>query len=411
MNLRSKLLVSAFLCAAMLVTTSAHAMELQQFELMADDDQYRYIGDLLWGAMKVLRDGGKPEAAGQVSKLFLHDPSDDDQTSTDAVIDFGKEMVSASAYDAKHVSEDPNARRLQVEDVMRVTLKDLGIEVPDSFMTVAGTFKPALPPKGKRGDNDTGFGTTSQPEMFLTLQFLQIALSKRALSEVDVAAGPDADCTSTAGECNAACGRLSIYDADREGVVEQSDFASQCQRSCSAGTDSCKVQDSRNSCYTFVYHCIDTCPWTVTDTYNDFSVEHSNAFQQCSAACITGYTDCQKISAKLAPRKRTATFDACQEAQGACYSGCMRSAFSDAEGPTIEFTDFPDKCAEACFNGVAPCRSAAAQKCEEFTQKCAATCPQVVTDGDGSEVENANGTSRCELACKEGQAFCTSILQ
>ena len=62
MNLRGKLLIRASLLAAMLLTTSAHAMELQQFELMADDDQYRYIGDLLWGAMKVLRDGGKPEA-------------------------------------------------------------------------------------------------------------------------------------------------------------------------------------------------------------------------------------------------------------------------------------------------------------------------------------------------------------
>jgi hypothetical protein len=150
----------------------------------------------------------------------------------------------------------------------------------------------------------------------------------------------------------------------------------------------------------------------VTDTYNDFSVEHSNAFQQCSSARITGHIRIARRSVSLArTRKRTGTFDACQEAQGACYSGCMRSAFSDAEGPAIEFTDFPDTCAEACFNGVAPCTSAGAQKCEEFTQKCAATCPQVVTDGDGYEVENANGASRCELACKEGQAFCTSILQ
>ena len=188
------------------------------------------------------------------------------------------------------------------------------------------------------------------------------------------------------------------------------DFASQCQRACSAGTDSCKVQDSRNSCYTFVYHCIDTCPWTVTDTYNDFSVEHSNAFEQCSSACVTGYPDRQKISVKLAARKRTGTFDACQEAQGACYRATCDRIFR-CRGAGDRVTDFPDTCAEACFNGVAPCRSTAAQKCEEFTQKCAATCPQVVTDSDGDEVENANGASRCELACKEGQAFCASLLQ
>jgi hypothetical protein len=36
---------------------------------------------------------------------------------------------------------------LEVEDAMAVTLKKNGIELPDSFFTVASNFQPKLPPK------------------------------------------------------------------------------------------------------------------------------------------------------------------------------------------------------------------------------------------------------------------------
>jgi hypothetical protein len=49
--------------------------------------------------------------------------------------------------DAKHVIDHPNDPRLEVEDVMGLTLQKNHIELPDSFFTVLSNFRPKFPPQ------------------------------------------------------------------------------------------------------------------------------------------------------------------------------------------------------------------------------------------------------------------------
>jgi hypothetical protein len=52
----SRVLVALFLCASMLSAGAAQAMEIRQFDKMANQDQSDYVGDLIVGAEKVLTD-------------------------------------------------------------------------------------------------------------------------------------------------------------------------------------------------------------------------------------------------------------------------------------------------------------------------------------------------------------------
>src|ERR1700674_3753072 len=70
MNGLNKFLAATFLSAAMLFTTGAQAMEIRQFDKMADQDQAEYVGLLVQGAEKVLTDEGRSDLAAQVEHLF-----------------------------------------------------------------------------------------------------------------------------------------------------------------------------------------------------------------------------------------------------------------------------------------------------------------------------------------------------
>lgn len=71
MNRLNKFMVAAFMSAAMLLPNMAQAMEIRQFDKMADLDQASYVGLLVQGAEKVLTYVGKANLAAQVDKLFL----------------------------------------------------------------------------------------------------------------------------------------------------------------------------------------------------------------------------------------------------------------------------------------------------------------------------------------------------
>jgi len=58
MNRLNRFLVAAFMSAAMLLPNMVQAMEIRQFDKMADQDQSEYIGLLVQGAEKVLTDEG-----------------------------------------------------------------------------------------------------------------------------------------------------------------------------------------------------------------------------------------------------------------------------------------------------------------------------------------------------------------
>jgi hypothetical protein len=145
MNRFNKFLVAAFMSAAMLLPNMVQAMEIRQFDKMAGPDQDEYIAELIQGAETVLTDEGKPDLSAQVSKLFTTRLGND-QISV-GMTEFSINLVRARLIDAQNVAKDPNAQRVEVEDAMAVTLQKNGIELPDSFFTVAGRFKPKFPPQ------------------------------------------------------------------------------------------------------------------------------------------------------------------------------------------------------------------------------------------------------------------------
>jgi hypothetical protein len=77
MNGFNKSLAATFLSAAMLFTGAAQAMQIQQFDKMADQDQGEYVGLLVQGAEKVLIDEGRLDLQKQVHQLFSTTPPAD----------------------------------------------------------------------------------------------------------------------------------------------------------------------------------------------------------------------------------------------------------------------------------------------------------------------------------------------
>jgi len=144
MNGFNKFLAATFLSAAMLFAGAGQAMQIQQFDKMAGDDQDEYVAELIVGAQQVLKDAGKPDLAEQVHTLFT-------TVNVGSKISLGRgefemNLARARVADVKRIENDPNARRLEVEDAMIVTLRKNGIELPPSFLTVASNFKPTFPP-------------------------------------------------------------------------------------------------------------------------------------------------------------------------------------------------------------------------------------------------------------------------
>jgi len=147
MNRVNAFLVAAFMSAALLLPNMAQSMEIRQFDKMAQQDQHEYISNLFGGAQKVLIDEGRSDLAAKVQKLFTEIPAGDDIPL--GLTEFSRNLDRARLADAKRAAQDPNARRLEVEDAMAVTLKANRIEVPQSFFTVASGFKPKSPPQKK----------------------------------------------------------------------------------------------------------------------------------------------------------------------------------------------------------------------------------------------------------------------
>jgi len=147
MNRFNKYLAAAFLSAAMLLSGAAQAMQIQQFDKMADQDQSDYVVGLINGAEKVLTDEGRPDLATQVEHLFTtKDPGDADVI---GMVEFEVNLARVRVVDAKNAAKNPNAPRLEVEHAMILTLKDNGIILPPSFMTVNSGFKPKHSPPAK----------------------------------------------------------------------------------------------------------------------------------------------------------------------------------------------------------------------------------------------------------------------
>jgi hypothetical protein len=123
----------------------AHAMPIHQFDKMAATDQGDYIARLIVGAQKVLIAEGRDDDAAKVNKLFTETLPGDKTTL--GLGEFDSNLDRARVVDAQNLVKNPNARRVEVEDAMAVTLKKNGIILPLSFFSVAATFKPKYPPQ------------------------------------------------------------------------------------------------------------------------------------------------------------------------------------------------------------------------------------------------------------------------
>jgi hypothetical protein len=66
----SKSVAATCMSAAMLLPSVVQAMEIRQFDKMAQDDRADYVSELIHGAERVLTDEGRPDLAAQVSHLF-----------------------------------------------------------------------------------------------------------------------------------------------------------------------------------------------------------------------------------------------------------------------------------------------------------------------------------------------------
>lgn len=149
MNESNRFLVVTFMSAAMLLPSVVQAMQIQQFDKMAQDDRAEYVSELIQGAEKVLTDEGKSDQAERVRKLFATNAPN-----SNISIGMSQFMVTLAVLrlnDAKSVEKNPNAQRIEVEDAMAMTLQENGnnIELPDNFFTVASNFKPKFPTRTK----------------------------------------------------------------------------------------------------------------------------------------------------------------------------------------------------------------------------------------------------------------------
>jgi hypothetical protein len=143
MNRFRALASGALLSAALVVPVQA--MEIRQFDKMVQQDRNEYIADLVLGAQKTLTAAGQADQAEKVRQLFTTRLGND-QTSV-GLVEFMSNLARTRLADAQNVAKDPNAQRLEVEDAMAFTLHKNGIELPDSFYTMASNFHPKYPPQ------------------------------------------------------------------------------------------------------------------------------------------------------------------------------------------------------------------------------------------------------------------------
>src|ERR1700704_5139000 len=126
-------MVAMFLLASLLAASAAQAMEIRQFDKMADRDQSEYIGNLIVGAENALTDEGKPDLAAQIKSLFTtkNDPGDADVL---GMLEFELNLAQARVVDAQRAEQDLKVHRIEVEDAMLVVLQKNGVPMARTFV-------------------------------------------------------------------------------------------------------------------------------------------------------------------------------------------------------------------------------------------------------------------------------------
>jgi len=130
-----------------LLINTAQAIEIRQYDKMADQDQADYIQVFVDGAQKVLKDEGRGDLANKMDALFTEVPAGDKVSL--GMEEFEDNLALVRVYDAHNVVKNPTIPRLEVEHAMILTLKKNGIILPKSFMHVVTISTPKFPPQNQ----------------------------------------------------------------------------------------------------------------------------------------------------------------------------------------------------------------------------------------------------------------------
>jgi len=148
----NRFLVAAFMSAVMLLPNAAQAMDIIQFDQMAAQDRQDFLDSLSRDAETVLEQEGRSADAQKVHHLFNDISPGSDLPLGEAELEMN--LDNARVRDAEKHIKNHDARRVQVETALALTLSKNGVQItPDfvkAFMQLTGTFKPKVPPKKEK---------------------------------------------------------------------------------------------------------------------------------------------------------------------------------------------------------------------------------------------------------------------
>jgi hypothetical protein len=149
MNRFNRFLVAAFMSAAMLLPNMAQAMDITQFDQMTAQDRQAFLDSLSRDAETVLEQEGRSADAQKVHQLFNDILPGDALPIGEAELEMN--LDNARVRDAEKHIQNPDARRIQVETALALTLSKNGVQItPDfvkAFMQLTGTFQLQSPPQ------------------------------------------------------------------------------------------------------------------------------------------------------------------------------------------------------------------------------------------------------------------------
>lgn len=135
-----KAALAVLLSASLVLAQVAQALEIHVFDKIAPDDQIDYVGDLVDSVERSVPASELPRV-----KRFFQNKQPGEVIS--GMGQFELNLSLARVADLQAAEKDPRARRLQVEDVMYVTLERNGIKLPAGFRPIANTFHATRPPR------------------------------------------------------------------------------------------------------------------------------------------------------------------------------------------------------------------------------------------------------------------------
>jgi hypothetical protein len=130
--------ILTLLVAGMLYSSVAPALAIWRFDQMADEDQIAYVGALEESVKNAMTASQLPRV-----KRFFQKKQPGEVIS--GMGQFEMNLSMARLADVQARDKNPKARRLDVDDVMYVTLERNGIALPEGFRPAAMQFRPTRP--------------------------------------------------------------------------------------------------------------------------------------------------------------------------------------------------------------------------------------------------------------------------